>query len=204
MACHMLGMAEMAASIREQTPSRRIQNRREPRWRLIPTRSTALQVDERATMTPEQIVSRFAKVASPRPRRPPLGPRADPPPDHAATPTRRRPAGRVVDHRIPDRRDLDPRPLDAPYRHHPSHQPAELVLTADHDGAIVDDLVKEWAQRHGQPYALNLTGRRRRHLAGRRQRPELDPGRRRLLPGRLLPAWPSITLDELLNAEVPY
>lgn len=34
----------------------------------------------------------------------------------------------------------------------------ELVATADHEGFIVDDVVRDWAQRHGQPYALELTG----------------------------------------------
>jgi hypothetical protein len=32
------------------------------------------------------------------------------------------------------------------------------VLTADHDGVIVTDVVAEWARRHGQPYRLELTG----------------------------------------------
>ena len=32
------------------------------------------------------------------------------------------------------------------------------VLTADHDGVIVADIVAEWARRHGQPYQLELTG----------------------------------------------
>jgi uncharacterized protein (TIGR03083 family) len=34
----------------------------------------------------------------------------------------------------------------------------DLVLTADHDGVIVADIVAEWARRHGQPYRLELTG----------------------------------------------
>ena len=33
-----------------------------------------------------------------------------------------------------------------------------MTLTPDHDGAIVADVVAEWAQRHGQPYRLTLTG----------------------------------------------
>jgi len=33
-----------------------------------------------------------------------------------------------------------------------------LVLTADHDGRIVDDIVREWAHDHRQPYRLTLTG----------------------------------------------
>jgi hypothetical protein len=32
------------------------------------------------------------------------------------------------------------------------------VLTADHDGVIVADVVAEWSRRHGQPYRLVLTG----------------------------------------------
>jgi hypothetical protein len=35
---------------------------------------------------------------------------------------------------------------------------AEHVLTADHDALIVVDVVAEWKQRHGQPYALQLNG----------------------------------------------
>ena len=31
-------------------------------------------------------------------------------------------------------------------------------LTADHDGVLVADVVAEWAQRHGRPYRLRLTG----------------------------------------------
>lgn len=33
-----------------------------------------------------------------------------------------------------------------------------LVLTADHDGVMVADVVTEWARRHGRPYRLELTG----------------------------------------------
>lgn len=33
-----------------------------------------------------------------------------------------------------------------------------LLLTPDHDGVIVADVVQEWARRHGQPFRLALTG----------------------------------------------
>ena len=33
-----------------------------------------------------------------------------------------------------------------------------MVLTPDHDGRIVEDIVADWAQRHGQPYRLVLSG----------------------------------------------
>jgi uncharacterized protein (TIGR03083 family) len=34
----------------------------------------------------------------------------------------------------------------------------EPVLTTDHDGVLVADIVAEWARRHGKPYRLQLTG----------------------------------------------
>lgn len=34
----------------------------------------------------------------------------------------------------------------------------EPQLTAAHDGVLVGDVVAEWAQRHGRPYRLRLTG----------------------------------------------
>src|ERR1039458_3637986 len=34
----------------------------------------------------------------------------------------------------------------------------QMTLTADHDGRLVDDVVGEWARRHGQPFNLTLTG----------------------------------------------
>lgn len=33
-----------------------------------------------------------------------------------------------------------------------------MMLTREHDGVIVADVVAEWARRHGQPYDLVLTG----------------------------------------------
>jgi uncharacterized protein (TIGR03083 family) len=34
----------------------------------------------------------------------------------------------------------------------------QLVLTPDHDGRIVADVVADWARRHGQPFRLQLDG----------------------------------------------
>jgi hypothetical protein len=34
----------------------------------------------------------------------------------------------------------------------------DLVLTSEHDGRIIADVVAEWARRHGQPFTLTLTG----------------------------------------------
>jgi uncharacterized protein (TIGR03083 family) len=34
----------------------------------------------------------------------------------------------------------------------------EFVLTSDHDGRVVADVVAEWARRHGRPFVLELEG----------------------------------------------
>jgi uncharacterized protein (TIGR03083 family) len=34
----------------------------------------------------------------------------------------------------------------------------EFVVTADHDGRLVEDVVLDWAQAHGKPFDLTLTG----------------------------------------------
>jgi uncharacterized protein (TIGR03083 family) len=34
----------------------------------------------------------------------------------------------------------------------------EPHITPDHEGRLVDDIVNDWAYRHGQPYRLELTG----------------------------------------------
>jgi hypothetical protein len=34
----------------------------------------------------------------------------------------------------------------------------EMVLTPEHDGRLVADVVADWARRHGQPFTLTLDG----------------------------------------------
>ncbi len=34
----------------------------------------------------------------------------------------------------------------------------DMVLTAEHDGRLIADVVAEWARRHGQPFTLVLAG----------------------------------------------
>jgi len=33
-----------------------------------------------------------------------------------------------------------------------------MLATAGHEGVLVDDVVREWADRHGSPYTLELSG----------------------------------------------
>ena len=51
----------------------------------------------------------------------------------------------------------------------------ELVLTDEHDGRIVADVVAEWARRHGHPFALTLTGVAGGTYTSTRSDPQPDP-----------------------------
>lgn len=153
MATHALGMAEMAASIREQSRQMRAATRR---GGVFIDALTELQVTEHAGMEPESIVSRFRSVAP-----------------KAARGRRRTPW--FIRHRtMPHSQDVNGRPeawtigylVDViltrdPWMHRidiTRATGARHVLTAEHDGVIVDDLVKEWARRHGQPFTMRLSG----------------------------------------------
>jgi uncharacterized protein (TIGR03083 family) len=115
---------------------------------------TQIQVQERSSLTPREIVERLNRVASRAARararipgvmrRAPMKVEVD-----SVMETWR--VGYLVDviltrdtwmHRIDTSRATG-RPL---------------VLTADHDGRIVADVVAEWARRHGKPFALQLEG----------------------------------------------
>ena len=76
----------------------------------------------------------------------------------------------------------------------------EMALTPEHDGRIVDDVVHEWAQRHGRPFILTLTGPAGGHWrAGRDgERLELDAVEFcRILSGR-------VAGRGLLETKVPF
>jgi len=75
-----------------------------------------------------------------------------------------------------------------------------MVLTAGHDGRIVADVVAEWAQRHGQPFTLELTGPAGGRFRAGRGGPDLSLDAVefcRILSGRG-------TGDGLLATEVPF
>jgi uncharacterized protein (TIGR03083 family) len=152
MASHMLGMVEMAASVREGV-----------RQQVKAARAgggidalTALQVAERSTWSPEEITERFAQRARYAVR----GRRRIPTVLRKRTmPERERVNGAdetwtfgylfdVILTRDPWMHRIDiSRATQAP-----------LELTPDHDGVIVADVVAEWADRHGKEFDLTLTG----------------------------------------------
>jgi uncharacterized protein (TIGR03083 family) len=157
MAAHLLGMVEMAASVREQSRQTKAATaRHEQHGGLFIDALTGLQVDERADWTPQQIIDRFATRAP------------------KAVKGRKRAPALIRRRTLPVQQDVDGHKeswtigfmLDViltrdPWMHRidiTDATGAELVHTADHDGVIVADVVAEWAARHGQPYELHLTG----------------------------------------------
>ena len=114
---------------------------------------TALQVAEHAELTPEQLAAALRTAAplslaarsqaTPEQRAMTFNP--GPPYDEEWT------AGYLID--VIQTRD--------PWMHRIDicrATGAELVLTPDHDGRIIADVVAEWARRHGQPCSLILEG----------------------------------------------
>jgi uncharacterized protein (TIGR03083 family) len=154
MVCHVLGMAEMSASLPEQV---RLQRGAKRAGGVFIDALTALQVAKHRNDTPEQLVRGFAakgpKAAKGRRRTPGfVRRRTMPVPQEVGGRTEDWTMGFLIDviltrdpwmHRIDLCRAVG----------------AEPSVTADHDGVIVDDVVREWAGRHGQPCRVELSGR---------------------------------------------
>jgi uncharacterized protein (TIGR03083 family) len=155
MAGHMLGMTHMAASLREQLSQMRAARRR---GGLFIDALTAEQVERTAGFSTAELVDRFTT----------LGPRA--------ARARRRAPGLLRGRTIPGPQPVDPPDgmetwtfgylLDViltrdPWMHRSDLAEATgrpMTLTADHDGVLVADVAAEWAERHGRPCTLTLTG----------------------------------------------
>ena len=86
MAAHMLGMAEMAASIRENLRQQRKATKAAGSGGVYVDTLTQLQVDERADWTPERITRRYAARGAEGRDRPPPHSRLHPAPCHAGAP----------------------------------------------------------------------------------------------------------------------
>lgn len=151
MVAHLVGAAASNASVRELVRQARAARRVDRDGDFV-DKVNEVQVRERADRTPEQLVADLADVA-PRAvrgrRRVPRPLRAVPVP--FGPPLGTRPLGYVLGciytrdawmHRVDISRVTG----------------GDLEVTADHDGWIVADVVAEWAERHGAPYRLHLTG----------------------------------------------
>jgi uncharacterized protein (TIGR03083 family) len=152
MSGHVLGMAEMAGSLVEQVR----QMRRALKGDVFIDTLTALQVAKHSATSNEQIVTRYAAVAP------------------KAAKGRRRTPRLVRGRTLPVQQGVGGTMEDWTFgflvdviltRDTWMHRldlsravGTEPVLTAGHDGAIVADVVAEWAGRHGQACSLTLTG----------------------------------------------
>ncbi|OLT05030.1 hypothetical protein BJF90_20345 [Pseudonocardia sp. CNS-004] len=153
MAGHCLGMAEFAASLPTCVRQNAVAGRR---GGVFIDALTGLQVEERAALSPAQLVARYATVVPHavrgRRRRSVLAGRLPMPGDQTINGAPERwTLGYLVEtiltrdtwmHRVDTARATG----------------RDLVLTPQHDGVLVADVVAEWAGRHAQPYALVLTG----------------------------------------------
>jgi len=151
----MLGMAAMAASLREQFRQMHMAKRRGGEFIDA---LTAVQVEKYEGWTPERIVPEFQRLAP------------------QAVRGRMRMPGLVRRRRMSAEQPVNPpREYEPwtfaylvdviltrdPWMHRSDIAAAtgrEMTLTDDHDGLIVDDVAREWARRHVQPCTLTLTG----------------------------------------------
>jgi uncharacterized protein (TIGR03083 family) len=152
LSAHLLGSAQMAASVRELAHQQRLAGKEGGGVDAL----TAVQVRERSHLDGEALVARLADTVP------------------AALRARRRLSGVVGRLRLPEkqlvggvaewwRMDflLDVVLTRDVWMHRIDLTRAtgrELVLTPAHDGALVADIVAEWAARHGRPHRLTLTG----------------------------------------------
>jgi uncharacterized protein (TIGR03083 family) len=202
MAAHMLGMAEMAASMRENLRQQRLARRavNQSGGPYIDA-LTQLQVDERAGWAPDRITRRY-QARAPK----------------AVTGRRRAPS--FVRHRAMSQLNdingaqepwtfgylIDIILTRDPWMHRLDITRATgipLRLTADHDGVIVADIVSEWSDRHGKDFVLTLTGPAGGTWAAGENGPAMTLDAIDFC--RAVSRRPAtITLGELMNTEVPF
>jgi uncharacterized protein (TIGR03083 family) len=157
MTAHVVGMAEMAAGIREGARQRRIAGKdAAAKGIAFLDALTDVQVRERADHSPARLVDDVRDVGS------------------------RAVRGRRMVPAFLRRRDMGmPQEVQGVEESWALGYLVDVILTRDtwmhrsdlaeatgtamalrpeHDGVIVADVVAEWAQRHGKPYRLTLTG----------------------------------------------
>lgn len=151
MAGHMLGMTQMIATVPEMMRQQVAAGKRAKRdgGELIDS-LTALQVEKNQALTPAEVVEELRRVA---PR---------------ATRARRRAPRLIRSRSMPDQDEwwtmgylFDVILTRDPFLHRVDIARAtgvKIQATAEHEGVIIDDVVAEWAGRHGAAYDLELTG----------------------------------------------
>ena len=151
---HVLGACESGASTRELVHQMRTARGYQKRnGGPLEAALSATQVAERIDLTPAQLIARFTAIAPVTVRK------------RTKMPALMRRGTMKVDGPVVEKWSLGYL-LDTIYlRDAWMHRVdvtratgAALVLTPDHDGRIVADVVVEWARRHGQPFTLHLGG----------------------------------------------
>ncbi len=153
-AAHVLGAAEACASVRENIHQMRLGHQVQRQLGLghIVHGANEVQIRERAALDPAALIIRWDQ-AVPRALR---GRRRFPPFLRQVrigfeAPLGKRPLGYLMD--IVYTRDVWMHRIDICRAN--SRQP---VLTAEHDGRIIADMVADWAATHHHRFALHLTG----------------------------------------------
>ena len=152
---HVVGMMKMNARLREMVRQQSVAAKDAKRTGGTSLDAmTALQVREHAGLTPDELVG-VARETAPKAlkgrSRIPAAMRALVPIDPGMPNEPKWKLGYLID--VILTRD--------PWMHRSDLAAAtghEMVLTADHDGRLIADVVREWAGRHGQPFTLVLTG----------------------------------------------
>jgi uncharacterized protein (TIGR03083 family) len=157
LASHVVGMAAMAAGPLEMARQQKLAMAEQARRGGAMVDSlTAIQVCERERLPPEDLLAEARKVATRAARGRRFTPffirrRTFPEPQFLNGVEEQWTIGYLVD--VILTRD--------PWMHRVDLARAtgqELELSASHDGVLVDDVVREWAGRHGRPFQLELTG----------------------------------------------
>jgi uncharacterized protein (TIGR03083 family) len=154
---HVLGMAQMIATAPEMARQQiAAQKGAKKTGAVMIDVLTALQVAKNAELSPAEVITAMHAVsprAARRRRKMPgfIRSRTMPGTMTVGTSAERWTLGFLID--IILTRD--------PFMHRLDISRATGVpvqATAAHEGVIVDDIVREWAQRHGRAYTLNLSG----------------------------------------------
>jgi hypothetical protein len=151
---HVLGACEAGASMRENMHQMRAGMKRRKQFGVpLEAGLSGVQVAERADLSPDQLLARLEQVAPNTIK------------GRARTPRPMRAIKIGIDAPVVEKWSLgyliDIIYLRDAWMHRVDTADAtgaQLVLSPEHDGRIVADVVAEWARRHGQPFTLELTG----------------------------------------------
>jgi len=151
---HVLGACEAGASMRENAHQMLVARKRRKELGVsLEAGLSGVQVAERDDLQPEELIARLVQIAPKTIK------------GRTRTPRPMRAAKIAIDAPVVEKWALgyliDVIYLRDVWMHRVDTARAtgrDLVLTAEHDGRIIADVVAEWARRHGEPFTLELTG----------------------------------------------